>query len=184
MKRSADDGDKVVGATYSLYDITEAYTGDADSFGEWLFNTAAEIRSGRVTEYGFIQSATTDGNGVASFDVSLMADKTSHTIMMLETSAPAGYQLDPDIYTLYSTNNEWIVASDYEIKNTVSDRFAPGKIQIKKTDENGNVLSGAVFGVYTDKECKHIAKTVGGYEKMVTVILIITVIIYMKMMYI
>ena len=165
VKRSADDGDKVVGATYSLYDITEAYTGDADSFGEWLFNTAAEIRSGRVTEYGFIQSATTDGNGVASFDVSLMADKTSHTIMMLETSAPAGYQLDPDIYTLYSTNNEWIVASDYEIKNTVSDRFAPGKIQIKKTDENGNVLSGAVFGVYTDKECKHIAKTVGGYEE-------------------
>ena len=26
VKRSADDGDKVVGATYSLYDITEAYT--------------------------------------------------------------------------------------------------------------------------------------------------------------
>lgn len=167
VKRSADDGDKVTGAIYSLYDITEAYTGTSEELGNWLLAAAEEIRNGKVTsaEYGFIQSATTDGNGVAEFDTSLMTNRTSHTIMMIETSAPTGYQIDPDIYTLYSVNNKWTVANNYEINNTVSDRYAPGKIQVKKTDENGNVLSGAEFGIYTDKDCTNIAKYVRGYDE-------------------
>lgn len=167
VKRSAEDNDKVMGATYSLYDVTSVYTGTEEELSDWVIKTAEEIRKGNVTssEYGFIQSATTNENGIATFDKAKMAGRENNLIMMIETHAPEGYQTDPDIYMLYLSGTEWKIADSDVMGNTVTDYYAPGKIKIKKVNPEGEALSGAVYGIYTDKNCTVPAHYVKGYEE-------------------
>lgn len=165
VKRSAEDGDVVVGATYSIYDVTSKYNEDKNNFGNWLLDTTNKIHNGEISitsaEYGYVQSATTDSKGVATFDSSKLSK--DHMYSLIETEAPKGYQIDPVMYMVNPDRDDWKV-SDYSLNNTVSDYYLPGKISVYKTDTEGNPLAGVVFGVYEDAACTIPAHEVYSYK--------------------
>jgi len=80
----------------------------------------------------------TDGTGIASYSgLSLGVD-----YVMIETKAPAGYELDTTQYKFKPTETE--SAFSYTIPNHKKD-----EIVIRKVDDRGNPLVLAIFGLYS-----------------------------------
>ena len=91
-----------------------------------------------------VQTAISAANGIAHFDHMI---KGSYTVK--ETTAPAGYDLNPNTIMLtVSTSSD----QSFTVVNTkIADKT--GTVVVVKTDEDGNTLSGAVFTL-TDKDGK------------------------------
>lgn len=84
----------------------------------------------------FVQSSTTDENGIASF----AALHQFTTFYLLEKTAPAGYAVDKQIHAVTTG-----AAQKEPVLITLTDsRF----ITFTKVDENGNPLKGAEFALY------------------------------------
>lgn len=67
------------------------------------------------------------------------------TFLFKETAAPEGYYLETDVFS-------FTIAKDGKVTGTTAIADVPvGTVAIKKTDENGAVLSGAKLSVYTEK---------------------------------
>lgn len=87
------------------------------------------------------------------------------TYYLKESSAPEGYMLNQNVYPV-------AVGKTETVEITIYDAPKPGVIHLYKfdddaviRDENGNItggtpLSGAVYGVYTDRECRNAAEYV------------------------
>jgi len=91
-----------------------------------------------------LKTATSDSSGVVQFSG---VEYGSYNIK--ETKAPIGYNLNSKVSTAtINTNGEVVQANLYEISNTK----IRGNIEIKKTGEDGKVLEGTEFSIYTDKD--------------------------------
>lgn len=127
--KTDDAGNPVEGAVFELF---------ADSECTESIETAATNSSGR---------AFFGGSGTQSSPYTLIENKTYY---VKEKSAPAGLAADTEVYsvtikkdiTSYINGGEPIV------------NVRKGGIAISKTDDIGNPVSGAVFGLYRDAECQ------------------------------
>lgn len=109
-----------------------------------------------------IGEATSDANGDAVFED--MNSVIGYTIKLKEVQAPDGYVLDPTPRDIVFTEENLITQSgvDYyeiEIPNTAEAAAVTGAINIRKEDANGNLLNGAVFGLYSDSACTTLVKS-------------------------
>ncbi len=104
-----------------------------------------------------IGEAISDANGDAVFED--MNSVIGYTIKLKEVQAPDGYVLDPTPRDIVFIEENLITQSgvDYyevEIPNTAEVAAVTGEINIRKEDANGNLLNGAVFGLYSDPACE------------------------------
>ncbi len=104
-----------------------------------------------------IGEATSGADGYAVFED--MNSVIGYTIKLAEVQAPDGYILDTTVYDIEFTEANLTTKNgvDYyeiEIKNTSEAAALTGAINIHKTDAEGNLLDGAVFGLYSDPTCE------------------------------
>lgn len=109
-----------------------------------------------------IGEATSGANGYAVFED--MNSVIGYTIKLKEVQAPDGYVLDSTPRDIVFTEENLSTQSgvDYyevEIPNTAEATAVTGEINIRKEDVNGNLLNGAVFGLYSDLACTTLVKS-------------------------
>lgn len=106
-----------------------------------------------------IGEAVSGADGYAVFED--LNSITGYTLKLLETQAPDGYRIDgtgETIITDYTeanlrTDENGIKYYEIEISNTGLTTVNTGNIQIKKVNAEGDLLSGAEFGLYSDPSC-------------------------------
>ena len=89
---------------------------------------------------------TTDKDGNGSLENLVLG-----TYTVKETKAPEAYDLDWNTYTVeltYKDQNTAIILGNVDSKENVK----TGKIEIKKTDTEGNPLKGGEFGIYANAD--------------------------------
>lgn len=79
---------------------------------------------------------------------------TPGTYYIKESSAPEGYQLDPNVYTIEVPTGESKVL---ELEDKTSN--GSGEQVKTSTTDNNKIIAGATYGVYTTKDCTTLAKT-------------------------
>ena len=109
-----------------------------------------------------IGEATSGANGYAVFED--MNSVIGYTIKLKEVQAPDGYVLDSTPRDIVFTEENLSTRNgvDYyevEIPNTAEATAVTGAINIRKEDANGNLLNGAVFGLYSDPACTILIKS-------------------------
>ncbi|WP_455715927.1 SpaA isopeptide-forming pilin-related protein [Anaerosporobacter sp.] len=88
---------------------------------------------------------TTGKDGTLSF----IGLYPNHTYYLKETTAPEGYELATDVYTIITGKNGEVITK--EISNDRIPGYEKGSIEITKTNEDKTkVLSGASFALYAD----------------------------------
>ncbi|WP_027634360.1 SpaA isopeptide-forming pilin-related protein [Clostridium hydrogeniformans] len=103
-----------------------------------------------------VETVVSDSSGMVIFE---NVDYGNYTVK--ETKAPEGYVASRDEIKVAVTEHEAVYS--YDVENT----RIKGKVQIKKTDNSGNVLSGAEFTLY-DSEDKTLESNISGEDGLVT----------------
>lgn len=145
-KTDEKTGSGVTGAVYSIYARENIKAAAGDSI---LYNAGDWVADFPVT----------DENGKAVLE-NLYIGK----YFVKEKSAPPSgeYLLDTTEYEVDASANSKDFASDAVIRVNVSvvEKRSPGLIKIEKTDsETGEMLSGAEFGIYSDRDCTKLVQT-------------------------
>lgn len=106
------------------------------------FGIYSDSSCSNATEDAFGNSTKiTDASGIATFNV----DK-SKTYYTKELSAPAGYTMD-------SSCKKLVADTTITMENEKNKTYK--KVDVKKVDKTSNkVLSGATFGIFSDKSCR------------------------------
>lgn len=130
--------------------------------------TGSEFRITKKDDLNFTTIELYTVNGVAKTGALYPGE-----YIIQEFKAPSGYELDNNKYTVEVeagkiTNKEFI-----NQKSKTEDKTPPAPIEntfitIRKTDEENNLLNGAVFGIYTDKSLQNLAdhiKSANGIAK-------------------
>ena len=138
----------------------EVYNFTIDSIGQQvLFDVVNEPSKGKIsiTKIGeneerlqgavfeiydssdnLVERVTTDEQGTALSDYLYYGD-----YYIRELAAPEGYVQSDDLIPFSIKENDEVVYI------TVSNRMIRGKVQITLIDEEGNLLEGAIYGIYT-----------------------------------
>ena len=110
----------------------------------------ASLEGAEYTVYGAdgqeVGKITTDKDGNGSLENLVLG-----TYTVKETKAPEAYDLDWNTYTVeltYKDQNTAIILGNVDSKENVK----TGKIEIKKTDTEGNPLKGGEFGIYANAD--------------------------------
>ena len=110
----------------------------------------ASLEGAEYTVYGAdgqeVGKITTDKDGNGSLENLVLG-----TYTVKETKAPTGYDLDWNTYTVeltYKDQNTAIILGNVDSKENVK----TGKIEIKKTDTEGNPLKSGEFGIYANAD--------------------------------
>lgn len=110
----------------------------------------ASLEGAEYTVYGAdgqeVGKITTDKDGNGSLE-----DLVLGTYTVKETKAPEAYDLDWNTYTVeltYKDQNTAIILGNVDSKENVK----TGKIEIKKTDTEGNPLKSGEFGIYANAD--------------------------------
>lgn len=110
----------------------------------------ASLEGAEYTVYGAdsheVGKITTDKDGNGSLENLVLG-----TYTVKETKAPEAYDLDWNTYTVeltYKDQNTAIILGNVDSKENVK----TGKIEIQKTDTEGNPLKGGEFGVYANAD--------------------------------
>ncbi|MFR5479736.1 SpaA isopeptide-forming pilin-related protein [Catenibacterium sp.] len=110
----------------------------------------ASLEGAEYTVYGAdgqeVGKITTDKDGNGSLENLVLG-----TYTVKETKAPEAYDLDWNSYTVeltYKDQNTAIILGNVDSKENVK----TGKIEIKKTDTEGNPLKGGEFGIYANAD--------------------------------
>ena len=110
----------------------------------------ASLEGAEYTVYGAdgqeVGKITTDKDGNGSLENLVLG-----TYTVKETKAPEAYDLDWNTYTVeltYKDQNTAIILGNVDSKENVK----TGKIEIKKTDIEGNPLKGGEFGIYANAD--------------------------------
>ena len=110
----------------------------------------ASLEGAEYTVYGAdgqeVGKITTDKDGNGSLDNLVLG-----TYTVKETKAPEAYDLDWNTYTVeltYKDQNTAIILGNVDSKENVK----TGKIEIQKTDTEGNPLKGGEFGIYANAD--------------------------------
>ncbi|MBO0467143.1 hypothetical protein JZO73_06305 [Enterococcus plantarum] len=113
-----------------------------DESGKLLAGAEFEVRDENDKVIGNI---TTDVNGVGQ-----LKDLPFGTYTLIETKAPAGYELDetPKTITVAKDDPNGVVSVIVENKKETT----TGNLEVVKKDEEGTLLEGAEFEVYNDKD--------------------------------
>lgn len=143
----------VAGQTAETTITDEAPTGKisikkSDSKGN--IQGEASLEGAEYTVYGpdgqEVGKITTDKDGNGSLENLVLG-----TYTVKETKAPEAYDLDWNTYTVeltYKDQNTAIILGNVDSKENVK----TGKIEIKKTDTEGNPLKGGEFGIYANAD--------------------------------
>ncbi|MBQ6950047.1 MAG: Cna B-type domain-containing protein, partial [Clostridia bacterium] len=94
---------------------------------------------------------TTDGNGIAS----LTGLEANRQYWVKEYSAPEGYDLNTQVYSVYvnaNNNDNWVNNNQPITNNKVQDKGAISLTKVSAEDANTK-LQGAEFTVYADENC-------------------------------
>ena len=141
----------VAGQTAETTITDEAPTGKisikkSDSKGN--IQGEASLEGAEYTVYGpdgqEVGKITTDKDGNGSLENLVLG-----TYTVKETKAPEAYDLDWNTYTVeltYKDQNTAIILGNVDSKENVK----TGKIEIKKTDTEGNPLKSGEFGIYAN----------------------------------
>ena len=110
----------------------------------------ASLEGAEYTVYGAdgqeVGKITTDKDGNGSLENLVLG-----TYTVKETKAPEAYDLDWNTYTVeltYKDQNTAIILGNVDSKENVK----TGKIEIKKTDTDGNPLKSGEFGIYANAD--------------------------------
>ena len=110
----------------------------------------ASLEGAEYTVYGpdgqEVGKITTDKDGNGSLENLVLG-----TYTVKETKAPEAYDLDWNTYTVeltYKDQNTAIILGNVDSKENVK----TGKIEIQKTDTEGNPLKGGEFGIYANAD--------------------------------
>ena len=110
----------------------------------------ASLEGAEYTVYGAdgqeVGKITTDKDGNGSLENLVLG-----TYTVKETKAPEAYDLDWNTYTVeltYKDQNTAIILGNVDSKENVK----TGRIEIKKTDTEGNPLKGGEFGIYANAD--------------------------------
>ena len=110
----------------------------------------ASLEGAEYTVYGpdgqEVGKITTDKDGNGSLENLVLG-----TYTVKETKAPEAYDLDWNTYTVeltYKDQNTAIILGNVDSKENVK----TGKIEIKKTDTEGNPLKSGEFGIYANAD--------------------------------
>lgn len=110
----------------------------------------ASLEGAEYTVYGAdgqeVGKITTDKDGNGTLENLVLG-----TYTVKETKAPEAYDLDWNTYTVeltYKDQNTAIILGNVDSKENVK----TGKIEIKKTDTEGNPLKGGEFGIYANAD--------------------------------
>ena len=110
----------------------------------------ASLEGAEYTVYGAdgqeVGKITTDKDGNGSIENLVLG-----TYTVKETKAPEAYDLDWNTYTVeltYKDQNTAIILGNVDSKEIVK----TGKIEIKKTDTEGNPLKSGEFGIYANAD--------------------------------
>ena len=110
----------------------------------------ASLEGAEYTVYGAdgqeVGKITTDKDGNGSLENLVLG-----TYTVKETKAPEAYDLDWNTYTVeltYKDQNTAIILGNVDSKENVK----TGKIEIKKTDTEGNPLKSGEFGIYVNAD--------------------------------
>ena len=110
----------------------------------------ASLEGAEYTVYGAdgqeVGKITTDKDGNGSLENLVLG-----TYTVKETKAPEAYDLDWNTYTVeltYKDQNTAIILGNVDSKENVK----TGKIEIKKTDTEGNPLKAGEFGIYANAD--------------------------------
>lgn len=143
----------VAGQTVETTITDEAPTGKiyitkSDSKGN--VQGEASLEGAEYTVYGAdgqeVGKITTDKDGNGSLENLVLG-----TYTVKETKAPEAYDLDWNTYTVeltYKDQNTAIILGNVDSKENVK----TGKIEIKKTDTEGNPLKSGEFGIYANAD--------------------------------
>ena len=143
----------VAGQTVETTITDEAPTGKisikkSDSKGN--VQGEASLEGAEYTVYGAdgqeVGIITTDKDGNGSLENLVLG-----TYTVKETKAPEAYDLDWNTYTVeltYKDQNTAIILGNVDSKENVK----TGKIEIKKTDTEGNPLKSGEFGIYANAD--------------------------------
>ena len=143
----------VAGQTVETTITDEAPTGKisikkSDSKGN--IQGEASLEGAEYTVYGAdgqeVGKITTDKDGNGSLENLVLG-----TYTVKETKAPEAYDLDWNTYTVeltYKDQNTAIILGNVDSKENVK----TGKIEIKKTDTEGNPLKSGEFGIYANAD--------------------------------
>lgn len=143
----------VAGQTVETTITDEAPTGKiyitkSDSQGN--VQGEASLEGAEYTVYGAdgqeVGKITTDKDGNGSLENLVLG-----TYTVKETKAPEAYDLDWNTYTVeltYKDQNTAIILGNVDSKENVK----TGKIEIKKTDTEGNPLKSGEFGIYANAD--------------------------------
>ena len=143
----------VAGQTVETTITDEAPTGKiyitkSDSKGN--VQGEASLEGAEYTVYGAdgqeVGKITTDKDGNGSIENLVLG-----TYTVKETKAPEAYDLDWNTYTVeltYKDQNTAIILGNVDSKENVK----TGKIEIKKTDTEGNPLKSGEFGIYANAD--------------------------------
>lgn len=149
VKKVDDKGRPLAGAVFSVY----ASKDDVESEDNTLF------------------TLKTGANGLTPLKT-LKADISTKSVTYYckETSAPEGYTINDGIFEQTWTYEEFNTIPSSQETTGKTKYFGPetGVVDpetlwtfsyyVKKVDNNGNPLAGAVFGVYTDNSCSEASK--------------------------
>lgn len=117
---------------------------------------------------GSTKELTTNGSGEIT-----ITGLTSGTHKIKEIKSPDGYQLNPNevVFNVasgtgkitFTSGTNSLVTQGVEDSGdgyaTFDDKVNPFDLKITKTNENGKVLKGAEFTLYSDKECTKVVDT-------------------------
>lgn len=143
----------VAGQTVETTITDEAPTGKISikkSDSEGNIQGEASLEGAEYTVYGAdgqeVGKITTDKDGNGSLENLVLG-----TYTVKETKAPEAYDLDWNTYTVeltYKDQNTAIILGNVDSKENVK----TGKIEIKKTDTEGNPLKSGEFGIYANAD--------------------------------
>ena len=109
-----------------------------------------------------IGEAISGDNGYAIFED--LNSITGYTVTLKEIQAPNGYiavddEVEIEFIKENLTTENGVDYYQVEIENASKTSVETGNINIKKTDALGNLLPGAVFGLYRDATCQDLIES-------------------------
>ncbi len=150
VHKTTSDGKPLSGAQFSVFADENCTVSLTDISGEPIVITTDE-----------------KGNAVSG---EIYVGKTGSRMVYVKETALDNPNSDiliinPTVFSVVLKPNETVPINDGE---PVINEYKPGKLSLLKTNENGDPLEGAVFGVYDDQECTKLTSDINGRACLLT----------------
>ena len=157
-----NDGKEIVNkwnpARVSLYKVNPA--GDGVCGAEFTIYTDAECTTPLTDEDGddVIVFTDSDGYGISN-PIEVSEDGTLNVYLKETAVEDTKVTLNNNVFEVKLIAGEVTEANNGEV---IVDDWKPGKLELYKLNENGDMLEGVTFGVYDDMDCTSAAMDASG----------------------